>query len=115
MNGYQLTSKLDIKPDYKSIQNDTPVSASYFNVFVKVNEQKVRPIPLNINLLGLLKNIVNGYRPNKHDKSAVVLLDELVDDISKVANQSSDIQVVKGSKKFELRKVEEDEIEVSEV
>lgn len=115
MNGYQLTSKLDIKPDYKSIQNDTPVSASYFNVFVKVNEQKVRPIPLNINLLGLLKDIVNGYRPNKHDKSAVVLLDELVDDISKVANQSSDIQVVKGERKFELRKVEEDEIEVSEV
>jgi len=115
MNGYQLTSKLDIKPDYKSIQNDTPVSASYFNVFVKVNDQSIRPIPLNINLLGLLKNIVNGYRPNKHDKSAVVLLDELVDDITKVANQSHDIQVVKGNKRFELRKIEDDEIEVSEV
>ncbi|MDY6927421.1 MAG: DNA phosphorothioation-dependent restriction protein DptF [Pseudomonadota bacterium] len=119
LNGYQLTSKLDIKPDYKSIQSDTPVSASYFNAFmiVKVNdrETKVRPIPLNINLLGLLIDIVNGYRPNKHDKSAVVLLDELVDDIIKVANQSRDIQIVKGSQRFELRKVEDDEIEVSEV
>ena len=58
---------------------------------------------------------MNGYRPNKHDKSAVVLLDELVDDITKVANQSHDIQIVKGNKRFELRKVEDDEIEVSEV
>lgn len=115
MNGYKLTSKLDIKPDYKSIQNDTPVSASYFSVFVKVNEQSIRPVPININLLGLLKNIVNGYRPNKHDKSAVVLLDELVDDIVKVANQSNDIQIIKGNKKFDLRKIEDDEIEVSEV
>ena len=119
LNGYQLTSKLDIKPDYRSIQSDTPVSASYFNAFmiVKVNdrETKVRPIPLNINLLELLIDIVSGYRPNKHDKSAVVLLDELVDDIIKVANQSRDIQIVKGAQRFELRKVEDDEIEVSEV
>ena len=86
-------------------------------MIVKVNdrEAKVRPIPLNINLLELLIDIVSGYRPNKHDKSAVVLLDELVDDIIKVANQSRDIQIVKGAQRFELRKVEDDEIEVSEV
>ncbi|AMJ85187.1 MULTISPECIES: DNA phosphorothioation-dependent restriction protein DptF [Alteromonas] len=119
VNGYLLTSKLDIKPDYKSIQNDKPQSASYFNVHLKVkvndSEVKIRPIPLNINLLGLLIEIVSGFRPNKHDKSSIVILDELVDDITKVANQSHDIQVVRGRKRFELRKVEDDDIEVSEV
>jgi|TARA_R110002126_G_scaffold204652_2_gene352014 DNA phosphorothioation-dependent restriction protein DptF len=119
LNSYLLTAKLDIKPDYKSIQNDKPQSASYFHIHLKVkvndSEVRIRPIPLNINLLGLLIDIVSGFRPNKHDKSSIVILDELVDDITKVANQSHDIQIVKGRQRFELRKVEDDDIEVSEV
>ena len=70
---------------------------------------------MNLHLLGLLIDIVSGFRPNKHDKSSIVILDELVDDITKVANQSHDIQIVKGRQRFELRKVEDDDIEVSEV
>lgn len=115
LNDYKLSSKLDIEPDYSAIQNFKPTSASFFNVYLEINGQKIRPISMNINLLSLLKNIVEGYRPNKHDKSTVVLLDELVDDLSMIANKSKELNIVKNKKSFELKIDSDGEIGVKEV
>jgi len=41
-------------------------------------------MPFNINLFGLLLRLNHGYRPNKYDKNAIVLLDELVEHIKSV-------------------------------
>lgn len=57
--------------------------------------------------------IVRGYRPNKHDKNTVVLLDEIVDQIVDIANTSNTLYLHADSLRIKLKQVDEDDIEVS--
>jgi DNA phosphorothioation-dependent restriction protein DptF len=70
-------------------------------------------VPVNINLLNLMQKIVDGYRPNKHDKNTVVLLDELIEELSQVANRVTTLHIVKGDQHFTVKNADEDEFEVS--
>lgn len=112
LNGFQLVSELDIKADLKSISNSNPKSTASFTAFIKVQEEPLT-IPVNINLLRLMKRIVDGYRPNKHDKNTVVLLDELIDEIAQVANQVTTLHIIKNNKHFTVKNVDDEEFEVS--
>ena len=114
LGAYLITAQLEISFDEKRIANTAPNASSFFNAFLKVDGEPIKPIPVNINLLKLLINIVQGYRPNKHDKSTVVLLDELIEDISKVASQTNEIHVIGNNSAHKLTKIE-DEIEVEDV
>lgn len=112
LNGFQLVAELEIKPDLKSISSYLPKSSAYFTAFIKVQEQAL-VIPVNINLLQLMKRVADGYRPNKHDKNTVVLLDEFIDEIAQVANQVSTLHVIKENKHFTIKATDDEEIEVS--
>jgi DNA phosphorothioation-dependent restriction protein DptF len=112
LNGYQLVAKLDIKIDSKSIANVPPKFSSSFTACIKV-EGKSLSVPVNINLLNLMQKIVDGYRPNKHDKNTVVLLDELLEEIARVANRVSTLHVFKDNQHISVKKIDEDEFEVS--
>lgn len=113
LNEYQLVAELDIKADLKSISNATPKTTSSFTAFIKVqDETEPLTIPVNINLLRLMQRIIDGYRPNKHDKNTVVLLDELIDEIAQVANQVTTLHIIKNNKHFTVKKLDE-EFEVS--
>ncbi|MFT6777455.1 MAG: DNA phosphorothioation-dependent restriction protein DptF [Paraglaciecola sp.] len=111
-NGYQLVAKLDIKLDSKSITNVTPKSSSSFTACIKVEDESLL-VPVNINLLNLMLKIVDGYRPNKHDKNTVVLLDELLEEIARVAKRVSTLHVLKGDQHITVKKIDEAEFEVS--
>ena len=112
LNGFQLISELEIKADLKSISNFLPKSSASFTAFIKVQEHSLA-IPVNINLLQLMKRISDGYRPNKHDKNTFVLLDELIDDIAQVANQVSTLHIIKENKHFTIKNIDDEEFEVS--
>ncbi len=112
-NGYQVVTEVDIKPDLNSINTKTINSPSNFTAFVKLNDKTVE-IPVNINLLDLMENIVNGYRPNKHDKNTVVLLDEFAEELSQIAAHSGSLLIIKGRKRYKVSLIDED-IEVSGV
>ena len=112
LNGFQLVSELEIKADLKSIANFLPKSSASFTAFIKVQEHSLT-IPVNINLLRLMKRIADGYRPNKHDKNTVVLLDELIDEITQVANQVSTLHIIKENKHFTIKNIDDEEFEVS--
>jgi len=112
LNGYQLVAKLDVKMDSKEIAKLPSTSKASFTACIKVEKQTLT-VPININLLNLLQKIVDGYRPNKHDKNTVVLLDELIKDIASVASEATTLHIVKGSQLFTVTKAEEDEFEVS--
>lgn len=112
LNGFQLVSELEIKADLKSISNFLPKSSASFTAFIKVQERSLA-IPVNINLLRLMKRIADGYRPNKHDKNTVVLLDELIDEIAQVANQVSTLHIIKENKHFTIKNIDDEEFEVS--
>jgi DNA phosphorothioation-dependent restriction protein DptF len=112
LNGFQLVAKLEMKADLKTISKYPPKSSSSFTACLKVEDDSLT-IPININLLNLMTKIVDGYRPNKHDKNTVVLLDELLEDIAQVANQSKTLHIFKEHHQFTVKNVDDEEFEVS--
>ncbi|MGR6831999.1 DNA phosphorothioation-dependent restriction protein DptF [Aliivibrio wodanis] len=113
-NGYQLVAKLDIKADLKNVDKQLPTPASYFTACIIVGSDSLT-LPVNINLLQMMKRIGDGYRPNKHDKNTVVLLDELVEDISKIASQETTLHIINGNQHITVtdNEDENDKYEVS--
>ena len=71
------------------------------------------PLQININLLSLLININNGYRPNKHDKNSVILLDELAAVVVQQAKSATEIVITGVSGKYHLE-LDDEDIMVSE-
>ncbi len=112
-NNYQVASDIEISADLVSIQNHQESNASYFTAYLKIGDKSV-DIPVNINLVGLMEKIVEGYRPNKHDKNTVVLLDELIDEISDIAADSNTLLILKGKKRMKVKSAD-DEFQVSGV
>jgi DNA phosphorothioation-dependent restriction protein DptF len=112
------SNKLKVRAFYRdtvvtAIHKYNNVSKPFFFVaHLKLNENPFQ-IPININLLKLMEDIVKGYRPNKHDKNTVVLLDELVDQISDIAANSNTLVIVKGSRRFTVKNIDDEDMEVS--
>ena len=116
-NGYQLAAHIDLKVDIKSIENFAAPhmsTVSQFNMFFKIgSEIEPQGIPANINLLNLMQRIVDGYRPNKHDKNTVVILDEIVEMITNVACQSNTLYIMNKNQKIQITNVDNEDYEVS--
>lgn len=113
-NGYQVVTEIELKPDLESIKSNSTHTPSYFDLRLKLNGQDIK-LPLSINLLQLMKRIVKGYRPNRHDKNTVVLLDELVDKIKELASKSNTIEIIHGRNRYKVTNVDDEDIEVSGV
>jgi DNA phosphorothioation-dependent restriction protein DptF len=113
-NKYQVVTEVELKPDLEAIKSNNESKPFFFIAHLKLNE-KPFAVPININLLKLMEDIVKGYRPNKHDKNTVVLLDELVDQISEIAANSNTLVIVKGNKRFTVKNIDDEDIEVSGV
>ena len=58
-------------------------------------------------------DIVSGYRPNKHDKNSVVLLEELASHIVSLGISSSELNLYTKNKSIKINKISHDDIEVS--
>ncbi len=112
-NGFFLTSTLEIKHNLNKLPNPNPNTSSFTAYFRIGNE--TRSLMININLLHLMERIVAGYRPNKHDKNTIVLLDELIDEISEIANGLDTLTIIgKNNEKFEITNADDD-FEVSKL
>jgi len=113
-NGVHVCCEINIQPDFAAITKNRPKNNASFNVCLKAEDQTIM-LPMNINLFELLGKIIEGYRPNKHDKSTVVMLDDLVDKLVEAANSSNTLFLVTKNKRIKVTKIDEDEIEVSGV
>lgn len=111
--GCDLATEMEISVIYDSIKNDSEQNLAYFNVYLQVNGHELEPMPVGVNLLALMMDIVNGYRPNKHDKNSIVLLDELVSKITEMGSLSSTLYLYSGGDRIKLKSSEEGEIRVS--
>jgi len=114
-NGWDLTVELELSVNYKKISDSHNQKIGSFLAYIKVEDKTLSPIPISINLLNLMYRIVHGYRPNKHDKNTVVLLDDIVDQIKEVANTSNTLYLHTGSSKIKIKEIDFDDIEVSGV
>lgn len=113
LNGYKTAVSLEVKPDFSSIKNNALEKIGTFNAYLKVDGKSLKPMPISVKLLELLIKIGQGYRPNKHDKNAVLLLDEALEQMLAVANQKDTLFILKGDKRYKVVKEESDYFEVS--
>jgi DNA phosphorothioation-dependent restriction protein DptF len=109
---YQIAAPADLTMDSKSIASSTTTSSAFFVAHLKLKDKKFK-LPININLLSLLININNGYRPNKHDKNSVILLDELASEIIQQAKAATEIVITGFDEKYHLE-LDDEDIMVSE-
>lgn len=99
----KIAASAELKPDYAVIQqlaSKTPIA--FFNVALKVGDEALEPMPFNINLFGLLLRLNQGYRPNKYDKNAIVLLDELVEHIKAVVKRGNRLKLYRHQQHISL-------------
>ncbi|GHX78157.1 DNA phosphorothioation-dependent restriction protein DptF [Vibrio cholerae] len=115
LNGYKTAVSLEVKVDYTAIQNRALQKIGTFNAYLKVDEQSLKPMPISVKLLELLVKIGQGYRPNKHDKNAVLLLDEALEQMLAVANRKDILFILKANKRYKIVREESDYFEVSDM
>lgn len=112
-NGFKTAVELEVKPDFNEIQHKGVSKIGAFNGFIQVDGQSLMAMPISINLMELLIKINQGYRPNKHDKNAVLLLDEVIEQIIIVANEKDTLFILKGDKRYKIANEDDEYFEVS--
>ncbi|MDV5138664.1 DNA phosphorothioation-dependent restriction protein DptF [Chimaeribacter arupi] len=111
--GVKITAPVALKPDWDAILRKNTAYPTYFNIHLKVGENSLLPFRIGLNLFELLTKLNNGYRPNKYDKSAIVLLDEMVELIAEQAKSSSEIKFYEGAQKVYSARADDDMITIS--
>lgn len=111
--GVKITAPLEIKPDWDAIRNKNTAHPTGFDVYLKVEQNPLPHIHIGLNLFELLDKLNNGYRPNKYDKNAIVLLDEIVELIAEQAKSSSEIKFYDGKQRVYRAKADDDMITIS--
>ncbi|NOI85320.1 DNA phosphorothioation-dependent restriction protein DptF [Vibrio sp. 99K-1] len=112
-NGFKTAAELEVKPDFSSIKTQAVSKIGSFNAHIRVDDHSLLPMPISINLLELLEKINQGYRPNKHDKNAVLLLDEVIEQIITVANEKNTLFILKNDKRYKIVNEDDEYFEVS--
>ncbi len=98
VNGYVFASQVKIETDFKEIEADQPRNLGCFNLRVLVEGKSLKPVVVDAGLFDLIYRINHGYRPNKYDKSSIVILDELIEEIQIVGNTSGQMVIEKKGK-----------------
>ena len=86
-----------------------------FYAYLKVANIVLPKIPVSINMLELMLKLNQGYRPNKHDKNTVIILDELVEKILSVANKNTSLLILNRDSSYEVSNQDNKIFEVSGV
>ncbi|ASG03010.1 DNA phosphorothioation-dependent restriction protein DptF [Vibrio anguillarum] len=112
-NGFKTAVELEVKPDFTTIKTQGVSKIGSFNTYIRADDCALLPMPISINLLELLEKINQGYRPNKHDKNAVLLLDEVIEQIITVANEKNTLFILKNDKRYKIVNEDNEYFEVS--
>lgn len=111
--GVKITAPVELIPDLDSVRNKLTAHPTGFDVYLKVCGKSLHPIRIGFNLFELLNKLNNGYRPNKYDKNAIVLLDEIVELISEQAKLSKELKFYDGRNNVYRAKAYDDMITIS--
>lgn len=94
-NGFKTAVELEVEADFSAIKKSGVSKIGSFNAYITVDGTTLLPIPVSVNFLDLLGKINLGYRPNKHDKNAVLLLDEVIEQIISIANEKNTLFIIR--------------------
>ncbi|MBE8233354.1 MAG: DNA phosphorothioation-dependent restriction protein DptF [Endozoicomonadaceae bacterium] len=117
-NGYKTATELDVRPDFNSIKDDKSMTPKigFFRALLQVENtppKLLKPMNISIKLMELLIKITQGYRPNKHDKNAVLMLDEAIAQLLGVANSKNVLLIIKDGHRYKVTDDGEGYFEVS--
>lgn len=101
-NQFITAVELEIEPDFEAFKQVTVKKIAYFSVCLNVDNQALKPILISMNLLELMIKITQGYRPNKHDKSSVLLLEDVVEQIQDIAIQKKTLFIFNKNKRLKI-------------
>lgn len=101
-NGVVLSARAEIKLDVSSLAVDAKRPIQHFRVALKIGDKQLDGFAVTVSFLELVRKINRGYRPNRHDKNTIVILEEVVENILKVARQSNSISFHKAEKVLSL-------------
>ncbi|WP_229711042.1 DNA phosphorothioation-dependent restriction protein DptF [Agarivorans gilvus] len=113
LNRFKTAVELEVKPSFSGIQSNGAGKIGSFNAYIQVDGDLLKALPISINLLELLVKINQGYRPNKHDKNAVLLLDEVIEQIIGVANRKDTLFILNRDKRYKVVNEDNEYFEVS--
>lgn len=104
-NGVLFATELKLLIDWPAISAFESDDLMSFNALLKVNKKPIEPaLPVNLNLFELLQRLNLGYRPNKYDKSCVLLLDELVEQIKLEMAKSDTLIIIDENSTYEAER-----------
>lgn len=95
---YKVICHLKLGPDFSALEKDHPkYNNGHFDVYIRIKDfcdegnDPTLVFSVDINLYELLSRLRAGYRPNKNDRSVVVMLNEIVNRLLIFANKSNQI------------------------
>jgi DNA phosphorothioation-dependent restriction protein DptF len=109
-----VSAPIELRCDYELIRAKSSVKSAYFLGCIKVFGEAIDPIHIGFNLFELITKLNKGYRPNKYDKSAVVLLEEIVSMVVEIAKSKSSLKFYDKQKSY-TAKLEDDIISIGGV
>ncbi|WP_349618332.1 DNA phosphorothioation-dependent restriction protein DptF [Azotobacter salinestris] len=101
-NSIILSSRARISMDAINLQQTAPSQINSFQATIKVGGTSIKPFPVTLPFLEMIQRVLGGYRPNRHDKSTIVILEEVVEEITRVANQSQKLYFHKSNSSWSL-------------
>ncbi|MCO7543268.1 DNA phosphorothioation-dependent restriction protein DptF [Stutzerimonas nitrititolerans] len=109
---FDLAAHIEIHPDFARASQGASQDINYFNAFFTANGKEMPPVKISAGLLELMMRINSGYRPSKHDKSVIVILEEIVESIIEQALKSQSLYVYNNEHCIKFKKLEDGSIEV---
>lgn len=108
-NKVSISAHANLRPDFKQIEKESVANIHEFPVCIKVGDQRLRTFHVNVSFLELISKINDGYRPNKHDKNTIVILEEIIADVTGVIVNSDRLLFSKAQSQVVLTNEVEDE------
>ena len=95
VNHYVFASEIKMEADFKSIAAESVNNLGAFDIRILVEGKPLKAIEMNADLYELIQRINHGYRPNKYDKSSIVIIEELIEEIQSIGNTLNQIIIEK--------------------
>lgn len=109
-NGYVLSTPAKVSVNFRKIPEHRSQRLGYFNACLRIENEDMPPISVNANFLELILKINNGYRPNKHDKNTILILENVISDINRSVRDSSRLHISTGRERWTLINEDDEEI-----
>lgn len=112
-NDFYITVDAEIRRDKKRIQEDKITKLKNFDCYILVNKKEIKPIEITFNMYKMIKDINQGYRPNRYDKNNIIIFQELIDRIIDEVKVSEKLIIINNdNSEYLFEKIDNDEIEV---